>query len=390
MKSAIQAFMKRPTTWVGIITAFMFQIIFAVIWMTGYNGVTDRVDQLRIAVVNEDAVMGEQIAANLAQNLPFDIVQISSLEEARTDLNEREVQMVLHIPASFSEQAGQPGEPADLHYYLNESNPALIKSIMSSAAAQITDEVNRTAVTMGIQKTLTGMHMPENQAASAAPVLAERVKGVVESSNVVQGMNNQMVPMMLVLASYVGAMIMGMNLEQSSMATAAAVSKWRRFGARAIINVISAILVSLVGAALLVALGGQLDHGFLYLWGFQCLFLLTFMFVSQMFLYLFGMAGMLFNIMLLSAQLVSSGAIVPRELLSNFYTGLGEWLPATYAVDGTMNILFGGPGVGSDAGMLVAIALAAIVVSAAAVLAKGRGQAVRQPEVAIAGQRKEK
>ncbi|MFF2886620.1 YhgE/Pip domain-containing protein [Paenibacillus sp. NPDC057967] len=389
MKTAIQAFMKRPTTWVGIITAFMFQIIFAVIWMTGYNGVTDRVDQLRIAVVNEDTAMGQQIAANLAEQLPFDIVQSTSLEEARADLNEREVQMVLHIPASFSEQAGKPGEQADLHYYLNESNPALIKSMMSSAASQITAEVNRTAVTMGIQKTLTGMQMPVDQAASTAPLLAERVKGVVESSNVVEGMNNQMVPMMLVLASYVGAMIMGMNLEQSSMATAASVSKWRRFGTRAIINVVSSILVSLVGAALLVALGGQLDHGFLYLWGFQCLFLLTFMFVSQMFLFLFGMAGMLFNIMLLSAQLVSSGAIVPRELLSNFYTGLGEWLPATYAVDGTMNILFGGPGVSSDAGMLVAIALAAIAISAVAVFAKGR-QAVRQPEVAIASQRKDK
>ncbi|RJE87675.1 DUF3533 domain-containing protein [Paenibacillus sp. 1011MAR3C5] len=389
MKSAIQAFMKRPTTWVGIITAFMFQIIFAVIWMTGYNGVTDRVDQLRIAVVNEDTAMGQQIAANLAEKLPFDIVQSASLEEARADLNEREIQMVLHISASFSEQVGKPGEQADLHYYLNESNPALIKSMMSSVASQITAEVNRTAVTMGIQKTLTGMQMPDDQAASTAPLLAERVKGVVESSNVVEGMNNQMVPMMLVLASYVGAMIMGMNLEQSSMATAASVSKWRRFGTRAIINVVSSVLVSLVGAALLVALGGQLDHGFLYLWGFQCLFLLTFMFVSQMFLFLFGMAGMLFNIMLLSAQLVSSGAIVPRELLSNFYTGLGEWLPATYAVDGTMNILFGGPGVSSDAGMLVAIALAAIAVSAIAVFAKGR-QAVRQPQVAIASQRKDK
>ncbi|REK71481.1 YhgE/Pip domain-containing protein [Paenibacillus paeoniae] len=389
MKSALQAFMKRPTTWVGIITAFMFQIIFAVIWMTGYNGVTDRVDQLRIAVVNEDTAMGEQIAANLAQQLPFHIVQSPSLEEARADLNEREVQMVLHIPAGFTDQAGSSESQGDLHYYLNESNPALIKSIMSSAASQITSEVNRQAVAIGVQKTLSGMGMPDQQAATVAPLLSERVQGVVESSNVVEGMNNQMVPMMLVLASYVGAMIMGMNLEQSSMATAANVSKWRRFGARAIINVVSAVLVSLVGATLLVALGGQLDHGFLYLWGFLGLFLLTFMFVSQMFLFLFGMAGMLFNIMLLSAQLVSSGAIVPRELLSDFYTGLGEFLPATYAVDGTMNILFGGPGVSSDAGMLAAIALAAIAVSAVAVLVKGR-QAVRQPEVAIASQRKEK
>lgn len=387
MKSALQAFMKRPTTWVGIITAFMFQIIFSVIWMTGYNGVTDRTDQLRIAIVNEDTAMGQAIAGNLAQQLPFDIVPMTSLEAARSDLNEREIQMVLHIPSDFSEQASKADGQASLQYYLNESNPALIKSMMSGAAAQITSQVNRQAVAMGIQQTLIGMNVPEEQAAAAAPGLSERVKAEVVSSNVVQGMNNQMVPMMMVLASYVGAMIMGMNLEQSSMAVAAQAGKWRRFGVRAVINIVSAVFVSLVGATLLMALGGQVDQGFLQLWGFQLLFLVTFMFVSQMFLFLFGMAGMLFNIMLLSAQLVASGAIVPRELLSDFYTGLGQWLPATYAVDGTMNVLFGGPSVGSDAGMLVIIALAAAAISACAVLVKG--QTVRQPKVAIAGHRKE-
>ncbi|RIX50841.1 ABC transporter [Paenibacillus nanensis] len=385
MRNVLQAFMKRPTTWVGILTALMFQVIFSVIWMTGYNGVTDRTDQLRIAVVNEDTVMGQAVAANLVENLPFDMVQMDSLETAREELNERELQMVVHIPADFSQKASDPNGQGSLGYYLNESNPALIKSIMSGAATQITAEVNKQAVAMGIQKTLAGANVPEEQASAASASLSERVKADMQSSNVVQGMNNQMVPMMMVLASYVGAMIMGMNLEQSSMAVAAQAGKWSRFAARSIINVIAAVAVSLVGSTLLVSLGGQVEQGFLHLWGFQLLFLLTFMFVSQMFLYLFGMAGMLFNIMLLSAQLVSSGAIVPRELLSDFYTGLGSALPATYAVDGNMNILFGGPGVGSDAAMLVLIAVVAIAVSSVAVLLKAKGAA--QPQVAIAGKK---
>lgn len=385
MKSAISAFFRRPTTWVGIITAFMFQIIFSVIWMTGYNGVTDRVDNLRIAVVNEDPVMGEAIAARLKEQLPFDIQALQSLETAQEELDKREVQMVLHIPAGFTEEAANPQSKAVMNYYINESNPALIKSMMSSAAAQITAVVNGQAVSSGIQGTLGGMQVPAEQAGMTAAALSERVQGQFHYSNVVQGMNNQMVPMMMVLASYVGAMIMGMNLEQSSMALSAGVGKWRRFGARAIINAVSAVFISLVGSSLLLALGGQIDHNFLQLWGFQLLFLLTFMFVSQMFLFVFGMAGMLFNIMLLSAQLVSSGAIVPRELLSDFYIGLGNWLPATYAVDGNMNLLFGGPSTGSDALGLLLIALAAIAVSAAAVGIKGR--AARQPEVAIAGRR---
>lgn len=366
--TALKAFAKRPTTWVGIVTAFMFQIIFSVIWMTGYNGVTDRTDALRIAIVNEDFAMGDAIAGNLANQLPFDMVRATSLEEARELLDNRELQMVVHIPADFSRQVSDTAGQGQLRYYINESNPALITSMMKGTAERITAEVNRNAVTAGFQGTLAeASDLPAEQAAAVSAALSERVVTDIRSSNVVNGMNNQMVPMMLVLASYVGAMIMGMNLEQSSMAVAASVGKWRRFGARSVINLAAAAGVSLAGSSLLVALGGQIEQGFLQLWSFQFLFLLAFMFVAQTFLYLFGMAGMLINIMLLSAQLVSSGAIVPRELLSDFYVALGEWLPATYAVDGTMNILFGGPAAGGDVVALCLIGAGAAALSAAAV-----------------------
>lgn len=383
MGTAIKAFMKRPTTIVGIVTALMFQIIFSVIWMTGYNGVTDRVDQLRIAVVNEDAQFGQQIAANLVKELPFDMVQIDNLDEAKEQLDARDLQMIVYVPADFSQKASSQDEQASVQYLINESNPALIKSIMSGAAAQITSEVNTQAVSAGLQNVLGSLNMPQEQATAAAASLSQRVVSDIQSTNIVQGMNNQMVPMMMVLASYVGAMIMGMNLEQSSMAVSGQVSRWRRFGARSIINIVAALFVSLVGAALLVALGGQIEQGFLLLWLFEFVFLLTFMFVSQMFLYLFGMAGMLFNIMLLSAQLVSSGAIVPRELLSDFYTGLGSALPATYAVDGNMNLLFGGPSIGPDLLSLLVIAVVAAAISVFAVAIK-RLQPVTQPTAAIA------
>ncbi len=330
--------------------------------------------------------MGPQIAAGLEQNLPFNLSVNYPLEEAKQLLNERELQMVVVIPADFSQQAASAEGRASLEYFINESNPALIKSIMSGAASQITAEVNKQAVAAGIQSLLIQSNMPEAQAAGAAAGLSERVTTSLQSTNVVQGMNNQMVPMMMVLASYVGAMIMGMNLEQSGMAVSAAVSKWKRFAARTVLNVVAAILVSLIGSSLLVAFGGQIEQGFLHMWLFQLIFMLTFIFVSQMFLYVFGMAGMLFNIIALSAQLVSSGAIVPRELLSSFFIKLGDVLPATYAVDGNMNILFGGPSAASDALSLAVIAVIALAISALAVLLK-RGAVVSMPAVSIASKR---
>ncbi|WP_156807447.1 hypothetical protein [Effusibacillus pohliae] len=34
--------------------ALMFQVVFGVVWMTGYDGVSDNVKKLKIAVVNRD------------------------------------------------------------------------------------------------------------------------------------------------------------------------------------------------------------------------------------------------------------------------------------------------------------------------------------------------
>jgi len=177
---------------------------------------------------------------------------------------------------------------------------------------------------------------------------------------------------MMVLSSFVGSMIMAMNLQQSSMAIQT-LSKWQKLWTRFVIHAASAIVISAIGSSLVLAFGGQSAHGFLAMWGFQAVFLMTFMFFTQMFVVLFGVGGMLFNIIGMSVQLVTSGAMVPREMLSPFYLELSRYLPATYAVEGSMNLLFGGPGVGSDVGVLLGMtAIAAVVALAAVALRKER------------------
>ncbi|MRB31536.1 hypothetical protein GH891_33975, partial [Bacillus thuringiensis] len=54
-------------------------------------------------------------------------------------------------------------------------------------------------------------------------------------------------------------------------------------------------------------------------WIFQTLVFFSFLSVTQMFIVLFGPAGMMFNIISLSVQLVTCGVIVPKALLSHFY-----------------------------------------------------------------------
>ncbi|OBZ18479.1 ABC transporter [Bacillus sp. FJAT-27264] len=366
MLNALKAYLKKPATIVGIVMLLMFQVIFSIIWMTGYKGINENTSKLSIAIVNEDQGAGAKISEQLAASLPFHMVTGMSLEEAKGSLERREVQMVLQVPSDFSKQLQSQGQQAELRYTINESNPMMIKSVMQSVAAQITATVGKQVTIQGTEAVLKQANVPAAQAQGIAQGVVDKVNADMTFTNPVQGMNNQMVPMMMVLASFVGAMIMGMNFQQATDMIGPGISKWSKFGARVVINVSSAVVVSLIGSSLIAGLGGQHAGGFISVWLFQALFLLTFMFFAQMFLIVFGMAGMLFNMTLLSLQLVSSGAMVPRELLSGFYQGLGHYLPATYAVDGLMNLLFGGPSVVSDVLLLVAILAASLFVSLAA------------------------
>ncbi|MFD1884716.1 YhgE/Pip domain-containing protein [Paenibacillus wenxiniae] len=362
MKPILQAFLHLPTTRVGIITAILFQLIFAVVWMTGYHGITDRLNQLSVAVVNEDSTFGEQVVNGLNGKLPVQLKTGLTMEQAQQQLQARDIQMIVDIPADFGATITST-KPAQIHYLVNESNPVMIKNMMTGIADGITASVNKVAIENGLQGVLSGSgQMSAQQTQSMATALSQRVVSNIESVNPVQGMNNQMVPMMMILASYVGAMIMGQNFEISSRALATRFGRWPRMTVRLLVTAAASIVVSFVGTSLVALLGGQLGHGFFALWGFQALFLLTFMFVSQMFLFVFGMAGMLFNILILSAQLVSSGAMMPRELLPAFYQVLGEIFPATYAVQGLMNILFGGTGTAKDSLALVIIMIVALLI----------------------------
>lgn len=387
MMEALRALASRPTTIIGIVTALLFQFVFTVIWMTGYNGMSDRTDTFVIGIVNEDPLTGSTIAAQLKEQLPVQVREMDNPAEAARQLENRSLQMVMRIPPDFSAAAASPDGAAPLQFTINESNPSMVKSMMSALAEQITASVNKQVIHTGARQMLIQMQQPEEQAEMTAGFLSERVTADISYINPVQGVHNQMVPLMIVLASYVGAMIMGMNLELSNMAAAAAgIGKWQRFGARMMFNMAAAVVISLVGVSLLFALGGQSASSFLALWGFEALVVLTFILVSQLFLLLFGMAGMALNIMMLAAQLVTSGAIMPRELLPEFYGLISRSFPATYAVEGAMNLLFGGPSAGPAILNLTVILTAALVLgTAATAIRKSSAQAVGiradQPQV---------
>ncbi|EPC8422562.1 MULTISPECIES: hypothetical protein [Bacillus cereus group] len=97
----------------------------------------------------------------------------------------------------------------------------------------------------------------------------------------------------------------------------------------------------------------------------------AFLSLTQMFITVFGNAGMIFNIISLSLQLVSSGVIVLHEMLSKTYETIGELFPATYAANGYYTIIFGGVSLGKNIISLLVIILVTQLVAVITVSIKG-------------------
>lgn len=372
----LKQFFKHPETYIGIVTAFAFLLIFFCVWMTAYNGVTDRVKNLKIGLVNEDKQIGAMIEKELIENLPFKIESYSSNGVAKKEMNHRELNMVIHIPESFSGNLQKKGK-TEIQYFINQANASLAKQMMDGAAKNITQTVNENVY--AYQQQLLLSQLPNQlktavQSEEVAQQLSKNITDVLQSLNTqsvqakIEKTNNAdgfavtMVPMMIVLASFVGSMIMSLNVNIVSTKLKSISSKWSILLARSFINFGAAFLLTFITLLFLAIFHIELKTTLLETGLFQLLVYFSFLSITQMFVVLFGPGGMLFNILGLSLQLVTSGVIVPRAMLSDFYHTIGSYLPATYAADGYYTVIFGGGNMTADMGRLLLITAFAFVI----------------------------
>ncbi len=340
--NTFKQFLKIPGTYVGIVVALAFQLIFFCVWLTAYDGVYERANQMRIAIVNQDTNMGSKIAQGLQKNLPFQVKKEKSIENAKEEMDEHVYDMIIEIPSSFSKDISEKGK-ANLNFHINQANAMMAKQMMEGAAKQVRDNVNK-EVSSYKQQVVAG------KLQAMEPGSTEAIKGLTEDSigftihkvNDVKGFSVNMVPLMIVLASFVGAMIMSMELYKASQLVEGGLGN---FFSRQLINIVVAVVMAIITVTLMKFFHIQIQEPIFTVWLFQILVFFAFLSLTQMFLNLFGNAGMLFNILSLSLQLVSAGLMVPHVMLSHTYQTIGTLLPATYAADGYYTIIFGGENV---------------------------------------------
>ncbi|MBO1004062.1 YhgE/Pip domain-containing protein [Pseudogracilibacillus auburnensis] len=383
----MKGFFKQKETLLGIAVAILFQLIFFIVWLTAYDGVFDRTDQLKIAVVNEDILYGKQIEKQLEDDSIVDVKLYTELKDAEKDLNQRKVNMIIHLPKGMTEQL-QKGYETAIHYYINQSSPSLTKQMMEKVATEMNTEINGQVYTVIEQQ--MAKEIPKSIAAHAdnkdmVQQVASQVVEVVQQHQLVnpiqkdiiltnerEGFAATMIPLLVVLASYIGAMLLSQHLQFAENNVRSQHHTFSLFFTRQFINLIVALTLSLFIIGLMSLFDIRIDRDFFVVWGFQATLLYSFLSLSQLFVMLFGNPGMIFNIALVATQLVSSGAIVPRELLSSFFQRIGDILPATYGVNGYFSLIYGGGNLRSDVQNLFIIIGITFIIAIGSVLIKGR------------------
>ncbi|KRM96064.1 hypothetical protein FC19_GL001132 [Liquorilactobacillus aquaticus DSM 21051] len=349
-------FFKYRETFVGIIIAFVFMLVFFCVWMTGYHGVTNRTDHLRIAIVNHDAALGNSIKKSLKKNLPFKVKYYSKKSAATTSMAHRNLDMIITIPKNFTKDIQSTKKPK-IEYRISQANASLAKSIMNSAATSITEKINSKIhvyqqqlilkkFSEGLEQKLPQKSVAVAISSTLSSALKKTNQKAVESNivqpNKAKDFSITMIPLLVLLASFVGSMIMSLNLNTVSSKIQDKFDKWPIFFSKQAINIIMSLVLALFTIILMQCFGVDFKTSIIETGTFEFFVYFSFLCFTQMMLIVFGMGGMLLNILSLSVQLVTSGVLVPKVMLSSFYQAISGYFPASYIADGYMSVLFGG------------------------------------------------
>lgn len=348
----------------SIFMGIFYAVAMLLIFLTGYSSLPGNMDELKVAIVNDDVgEAGTQIADQLKESLPFKINTDLTNEKALDKLEDNKYALVIHIPENFSENA-QKGESAQIDFSVNEASATMVSSAMKSVVDEINNQLSASFSTQTAKGVLLNFNLPEDQADKiAAQIENSYVGNYIIVNDVPDGMHNNMLPMFLTMACYVGAMIAAMQLVGAFKQSRGKASKAKLFtyvqGSALVIAVVSTIFALLV--AYLIA---DIDSGILFkLAGQQILLYMAAFNVCAIFTFLIGEAGMILNIPVLLSQTIANGATMPREMMYGYFDFISHISPMYYSVQSYYAVMFGSTEQAPFLWGLAAVAVGAMIIN---------------------------
>jgi len=354
----------------GAIAAIFMGIFYAIamlgIFLPGYSAIPGNVDKLPIAIVNDDAgEYGAQIASQLEENLPFKNIETDlSNSQALKDLDKNDLALVVHIPETFSADMQKGEVSSSIDFTINEAGATTVSSTMNSVVTQINNQLSTQFSQQTAQGVLMNFNVPEDQAAELANKIETAYTGnVVAINEIPDGMNNNMLPMFLTMAGYVGAMIGAMQLVAAFKASRGKASKTKLFlyvQSTALLIAVTSSLIALGITYLVNQPSGELFFGIL---GQQILnYLVCFNFTAIL-LFLVGEGGMILNLPILLFQTLANGATIPRDMMYLPYEWMSHISPMYYSVQAYFANMYGGISPSPYIWSMVAIGAVAMLIN---------------------------
>lgn len=335
-------FMKNQGFGASVFMGIFYAVAMLVIFLIGYTALPGNMDQLKIAIVNDDAgETGEQITTQLGESIPLEIDYSLTNEKALEQLEENKLALVVHIPENFTENANN-GESAQIDFTVNEASATMVSSSMSSIVAEINNQLSASFSMQTSQGILMKMNFPEEQAAELAEQIDQAYVGnYIITNDVPDGMHNSMLPMFLTMAAYVGAMIAAMQLVQAYKQSRGKASRFKLFGYVQLSALIIAVVSSIFAVGIIFLITDLNNDLWLQIFGQQVLMYFVAFNFSAIFTFLFGEAGMILNIPVLLTQTIANGATMPREMMDGFFHVASYITPMYHSVQGYLAGMFG-------------------------------------------------
>lgn len=360
---------KKFFSSVGVKSSVFMGVFYAVamlgIFLFGYTALPGQMDELKIAFVNDDeGKPAQQIEKQLTESLPFKTIDTDvTNKEALKALEDNDYALVIHIPKDFSENA-QSGKSAQIDFTVNEASATMVASSMSSVVKEINAQLSANFSQQTAQGILMNMNVPEDQAKEMAKQIEDSYIGnYVVVNDVPDGMHNNMLPMFLTMACYVGAMIAAMQLVGSFKMFLGEAPKIRLFGYVQLSAFIIAVL-STIAALIIAYLVADIDTATIWKAALQqiLLYMVSFNFCA-MFTFLVGEAGMILNIPVLLAQTIANGATMPRDMIYAPFQVLSYITPMYHSVQSYLAIFFGSISPAPFLWGLAAVGVGAVIIN---------------------------
>jgi uncharacterized phage infection (PIP) family protein YhgE len=385
----IKALFKQKLFILGLLIPIIWQIVYFSIVIPAVNNSDGRVNNLKIAIVNEDAVSGVQIADQLSKTLPFETEPASDYEKSLESMNDGDYNMVVHIPSDFTVQLQQGN--AQVAYVINQATPSMTKQLMETAAKTINQTLNANAfntIKETIQQkstaSLSQAGLPAETVTAIGKAFSQAfgslkqspITGDIQKINNADGLIKTGFPLYIFLTYFIGSILLTLTHSWVYRSLAKQYARSKLYGISLGINLVYSLIIPWLVIGFIAGFGISFSQSIWATWLLLSAGMFTFLSVFQMFNAWLGMVGTgIMVLILFPLQLVASGFLYPREILPAFYNVTANILPATYFGSGIIKVFYGELSISGEIGILIVISAICITVSALALLKKSGNKA---------------